>query len=71
MFDYPLHRGGKYFCCYCLQAFSTKEILKHHIKDALKLIKISKGLRSFRKVNTLDLKVMKGKKNHLHDLCRF
>ena len=25
----------KYFCCYCLKAFSTEEILKH-IKDCFK-----------------------------------
>ena len=26
----------KHLCCYCLQAFSTKEILKHHIRDYFK-----------------------------------
>ena len=27
----------KQFCCYCLQAFSTEEILKGHIKDFFKI----------------------------------
>ena len=27
----------KHFCRYCLQAFSTKEILKRHIKDCFKI----------------------------------
>ena len=29
---------GKFFCPYCLQVLSTKEILKHHVKDCFKLI---------------------------------
>ena len=37
MYDHTLHLGGKYFCCYCLQAFSAKEILKSHIKDCFKI----------------------------------
>ena len=32
MYDHTLHHGRKHFC-YCLQAFSSEEILKHHIKD--------------------------------------
>ena len=32
MYDHTLHRWKKHFCCY-LQAFSTKDISKHHIKD--------------------------------------
>ena len=27
----------KHFCCYCLHAFITKEILKLHIKDCFKI----------------------------------
>ena len=27
----------KHFCCYCLQAVSTEEIVKHHIKDYFKI----------------------------------
>ena len=36
MYDRALHRGRKHFCRYCLQAFSTEKILKHHIKDCFK-----------------------------------
>ena len=28
-----LHHGRKIFCRYCLQSFSTEEILKRHVKD--------------------------------------
>ena len=38
MYGHTLHRGKKHFCYYCLQAFSTEEILKRHIKTALKLM---------------------------------
>ena len=37
MYDYTLHGGRKHFSCYCLQAFSTEEIFKHHIKDCFKI----------------------------------
>ena len=33
---YTLHHGKKHFCCYSLQAFSTEEILKRHIKNCPK-----------------------------------
>ena len=36
MYDHSLHCGKKHFC-YCLQAFSTEEILKCCIKDWLKI----------------------------------
>ena len=31
MYDHTLHPRRRPFCRYCLQAFSTKEILKCHI----------------------------------------
>ena len=37
MYDHTLHCGKKHSCCYCLQAFSTEEILKSHIKDCFKV----------------------------------
>ena len=37
MCDYALNRGRKDFCCYCLHAFVTEEILKRHIKDYFKI----------------------------------
>ena len=36
MYDHTLYRGRKHFCRFHLQAFSTEEILKRHIKDCLK-----------------------------------
>ena len=37
MYDHTLHRGKNHVCCYCLQVFSTEEILKSHIMDRLKV----------------------------------
>ena len=38
MYDDTSHRGRKHFRCYCLQAFSTEEILKRHNKDCVNII---------------------------------
>ena len=38
MYDHNLHDGRKYSCWFCLQSFSTKEILKLHIKDFFEII---------------------------------
>ena len=37
MYDHSLHRRGKHFCRYCLQAFSTEKILKCYLKDCFKI----------------------------------
>ena len=37
MYDHSLHCGKKHFCRYCLEDFSTEEILKGHIKDRFKI----------------------------------
>ena len=37
MYGHTLHGRRKHFCWYCLQAFSTEEILKLHIKDCFKI----------------------------------
>ena len=37
MYNHTLRRGRKHFCCYCLQALSTEEILKRHIEDCFKI----------------------------------
>ena len=37
MNDHTLHRGRKHFCCYCLQAFSTEEVLRPYIEDCFKI----------------------------------
>ena len=60
MWDHTLHRGKKHFCCYCLQDFNTREILKLHIKDCLKLMK-NKGLQCLKSVNTVNSEIMKEK----------
>ena len=36
VYDHILHHVKKHFCYYCLQPFSTEEILKLHIKDCFK-----------------------------------
>ena len=37
MHNHTLHCRRKHFCRYCLQEFSTEEILKRHIKDCFKI----------------------------------
>ena len=37
MYNHTLHRGRKHFYRYSLQAFSTEEALKYHIKDFVKI----------------------------------
>ena len=37
MYNHALHHGKKYFCRYCLKAFSSEEILRCHIKDCFKI----------------------------------
>ena len=37
VYNQTLHCGRKYFCCNCLQAFSTEEILKWYINDYFKI----------------------------------
>ena len=37
MHDNTFYRERKHSCRFCLQAFSTEEILKCHIKDCFKI----------------------------------
>ena len=37
MYDHTLHHAEKHFCPYCLQVFSTEEILKRYIKECFKI----------------------------------
>ena len=37
MYDYTLYPVRKHFCSYCLQALTTAEKLKCHIKDCFKI----------------------------------
>ena len=60
MYDHTLHHGKKNLCHYCLQAFSTEEILKRHIKDCFKINDKQKIIMP-KKVNMLNSKIMKEK----------
>ena len=37
MYGLSLHCGRKHFCCYCLHAFITEELLRCHIKDCFEI----------------------------------
>ena len=37
MYNHNFHRGKKHFCRYCLEVFSTEEIIKRHTKDCFKI----------------------------------
>ena len=37
MYDHFIHCRRKHICCYCLQAFSTEEILKRLVEDCFKI----------------------------------
>ena len=37
MYDHSLHHERKHFCCYCLHALITEDILKCHFKDCFKI----------------------------------
>ena len=57
MYNHTLHRGRKHVCHCCLKAFSTKGILKCHVKDMLKIdlkLMVSKEVRCLKKTNMLD-----------------
>ena len=60
MYDHSLHRGRKHFCRHCLEAFSTEEILKSHIKDCFK-INGKQRIIMPKEGNLLNLKIMKEK----------
>ena len=64
VYDHSMLRKKKHFCCYCLHAFNTEEILKLHIKD---WFKINRNLRILmpKKVNMLHLKIIEEKSHCL------
>ena len=70
MYDHTLHRGGKHFCRYCLQAFSTEEILKRHIKDCFKIDGKQRIIMP-RKSEYVKFKNYERKKVTVYNLCRF
>ena len=53
IYDPTVHRGINRFCRYCLEAFSTKQILKFFIKDCFK-INCKERIMIHKKVNMLD-----------------
>ena len=60
MYDPTLNLRRKQFSCYCLQAFSTKEILKDRIKDCFEI----NGKKKFiipKETNMLNSKITKEK----------
>ena len=59
MYDHTLDHGRKHFCRYCLQAFSSEEILKRHIKDCFKIN--SKQRINAKKDYILNTKILKEK----------
>ena len=63
MYDHVLHRGRKYFCRYCLQAFRTVEKLKCHVKYCFK-INGKQTIKMPKKMNMLNSKFMKEKQSH-------
>ena len=60
MYGNTLYHEKEHFCGYCLQAFSTQEILKRHIKDCFK-INGKQRITMAEKVNMLNSKIMKEK----------
>ena len=60
MYDHTKHFGRKYFSRYCLQAFSTEEILKCQLMITSNLM-VKKGLRYLKKMNMLDSNIYERK----------
>ena len=54
----------KHFCSYCLQSFSTAEILERHPNDFFK-INSKQLIKKSKKEKLLNLNIMRGEKNHL------
>ena len=59
MYDHTLDHGRKHFCCYCLHAFFTEEILKCYVTDCFKIN--GKQRIIIPKANTLNSKIIKEK----------
>ena len=60
MYDHMLHCDEIHFCRYCLQAFSTEEILKRHMKDCFKINGKQKIMMS-KKDESIKFKIMSEK----------
>ena len=62
-YDHTLHRGRKYFCRYCLQAFNTEEMLKLHIKHCFKIKRKQRTIMP-KEANMLNAKIRRVKLSH-------
>ena len=60
MYGNTLYHEKEHFCRYCLQAFSTHEILKRHIKDCFE-INGKQRITMAEKVNMLNSEIVKEK----------
>ena len=60
MYNHILHCSKTHFCRYCLQGFSTEEILKCHIKDCFKVNGRQKTIM-LKMVDMLNSKIIKEK----------
>ena len=70
MYDHTLHHGKKCFCGFYLQAFSTEEILKCHIKDCFKF-NVKQRIIMSRKGEYVKFKNYEKNKIIVFNLCRF
>ena len=71
MYDHTLHHQRKDFCCYCLQAFSTEEMLKSHINNCFKIN--GKQIIQMPKEGEY-VKIENGKRKNkitIYNLCKF
>ena len=60
MYDHMSHHRRNRFCHYCLETFSTAEILKSHVNDCFK-INGKQMIKNSKRVNILDSKIMERK----------
>ena len=70
VYNYTLHLRKNHFCCYCLQASSTEEILKRHIKDCFKINGKQKIIMP-EKGEYVKFKNCEKNKVTINNLCRF
>ena len=71
MYNRSLHRGKKYFCGYCLETFSTEEIVKSDVNDCFK-INGKQLIQMLKEGEYIKLKNnCKKNKIIISDLCKF
>ena len=71
MYNRSLHRGKKHFCGYCLETFSTEEIVKSDVNDCFK-INGKQLIQMLKEGEYIKLKNnYKKNKIIISDLCKF